>query len=198
MHVTIERTKPIASAMRLDVRVKRLGWRLLRFWLIADVFPVKTGQRRSSLTLMPHRHRYLGPVTIAHSPVKHQDRTQYLQVVTSTVTDILMVRCGTLLHEGGSVPTLTRNRNAAEKRAFSWHSHFFAQVVMEASDVVTETTTLVLQEAGSLAANQALAGPNQEDDELHISRRIGNRRGRIAGRKTIGHSCVEVLLASSR
>jgi hypothetical protein len=109
-----------------------------------------------------------------------------------------MVRCGTLLHEGGSVPTLTRNRNAAEKRAFSWHSHFFAQVVMEASDVVTETTTLVLQEAGSLAANQALAGPNQEDDELHISRRIGNRRGRIAGRKTIGHSCVEVLLASSR
>jgi hypothetical protein len=77
-------------------------------------------------------------------------------------------------------------------------SHFFAQVVMEASDAVTETTTLVLQEAGSLAANQALAGPNQEDDELYISRRIGNRRGRIAGRKTIGHSCVEVLLASSR
>jgi hypothetical protein len=41
MHVTIERAKLIASATRLDVRVKRLGWRLLRFWLIADVFPVK-------------------------------------------------------------------------------------------------------------------------------------------------------------
>jgi hypothetical protein len=41
IHVTIERTTPIASAMRLDVRVKRLDWRLRRFWLIADVFPVK-------------------------------------------------------------------------------------------------------------------------------------------------------------
>jgi hypothetical protein len=41
MHVTSERTKPIATAMRLDVRVKGRGRRLLRFWLIADVFPVK-------------------------------------------------------------------------------------------------------------------------------------------------------------